>query len=210
MESNRLDIAFEDNLDELQQCCQSYDLGDVKKAKPISNILRLFCKTGGKTRSLLAQKYQEQEEKFLSTCTTNIPTNLLPFAGLICFSVGGSMAVARPHCISKFPVQPRRMRFSAWWEEIVFKKGDEEVSRSKLVLTMCEQDGGTHFDENLDETYMQIVSGTITGFVLSSGGKESHVNQCHSAAVRQIAEELYQSLRHQPTNPNIEKISPAS
>ena len=88
------------------------------------------------------------------------------------------------------------MPFQEWWDEVVIRdSGDNLFSRSDLVLTMADQDGGAHVDPDLNEAYANLSRFNSQGWAVRSGGSSYEPgNSLTATSVRQIAHEVEQSL----------------
>ncbi|WP_218616780.1 SEC-C metal-binding domain-containing protein [Arenibacter nanhaiticus] len=85
--------------------------------------------------------------------------------------------------------------FKNWWEEIVFRdKFGNEISRSSLIKTSTNQDGGAHVDEALDEIYYDLSKNNSLETSIFDGETSSPIPNPEKAAIRQIGHEVLKTL----------------
>jgi hypothetical protein len=78
--------------------------------------------------------------------------------------------------------------FEEWWNEIIFKNDDSIMTRSEIILSVADTDGGAHVDKLLKEGYFNFSrSKNVTA---SQGGTEYKLNSPAFAAIRQFAYEI--------------------
>lgn len=106
------------------------------------------------------------------------------------------------------PMQQRPLPFGTWWSMNIIKDGRGHLfSRSKLVLTVANKDGGAHVDPELDEDYaalsrlnslgvVAVEERNALGIAIGGPGRPASGNPA-LAAVRQIAFEVEATLSHQ-------------
>lgn len=198
----------------LIDCCHSYDQGNFSQAKMMSTIIRTIVKDvqskKSKTISLLKSLNVKDNMKFYNTGYEAIdPSLLINLVGIV--SVPSKAPISKnlehiylPLLNSSNLIDCRWLNFSDWWDSkvIVSKAHDREIvfTRSKICLTMAEQDGGAHIDsfENVDKDYRDIVQSIANIFVnIDSNGIEAPILYLHYALVRQISHELIISIKKQ-------------
>lgn len=85
---------------------------------------------------------------------------------------------------------------SAWWDQVVFVKGNTRLSRRKIVLAAANQDGGAHVDESLNSDYKYLMSPGFSGIFISNAegnSKQTPIAESHYVALRQMAFEILSS-----------------
>lgn len=83
-----------------------------------------------------------------------------------------------------------------------------QLTRSKIIITIANQDGGAHFDENIDSLYKNITSGDtgislepsrgtsyLLGYDSTKAGKPIHFKDLTLAYMREIVHETILSLQ---------------
>jgi uncharacterized protein YchJ len=97
--------------------------------------------------------------------------------------------------------------FSRWWNSIVFVDTERRaLSRSKLVLTAANQDGGAHIDCALDEVYHALSRQNSLRWFFTDGERQIEPGGPEKAAIRQIAHETLKSLHPAYTRFSVQKI----
>lgn len=100
-------------------------------------------------------------------------------------------------------VPPERLRppvpFSQWWQKVVL--GRFGFGRRELVLSVANQDGGSHVDEKLEEVYAALTRHNALGWSYqdSEGRDLPFAGNVALASVRQIAHELLMTVRRELT-----------
>ena len=99
----------------------------------------------------------------------------------------------------------RFVPFKTWWEETIFTSiSGERFSRASLVLSIRNQDGGSHYDGTLNNpTYLEFKAfDAIKAFQIAglpapidhAGNPIESLPNAHTAMIRQIAWEVGYSL----------------
>lgn len=185
----------------LIQSGKSYDQGNLWEAKRIATSAYLLCHdpltTGKKTRtkSLLGQIGCKTSMKFLSTARP-LSKTFIPWTPLIHMHASADSG----HGFNFVPMLENNqldrkwISFTRWWDEEVFKSGDDSftLTRKNLVFSMRDQDGGAHVDEHLtDPAYLLFK--TKNDIRLTKNDDEPIPN-AHLATMRQIGFELQSSI----------------
>jgi hypothetical protein len=91
--------------------------------------------------------------------------------------------------------QGRRVSFEDWWAKPILVAPDgRQITRSGLVLTVANQDGGAHVDPELERIYAEMSRQNLLGGRAVVLGEERDLGDPCLYAVRQIAHELLTSL----------------
>lgn len=112
-------------------------------------------------------------------------------------TVGDGVVVSRHKPKLDAPIGKWFLRFEEWWNEPVYTNGDRELTRSTLLRTLRDQEGGAHFDPVVsDSAYVAFKAGRDWRQVVSVGGIETEqpIGQAELATARQIAYEIEYSL----------------
>lgn len=206
---------LEQQLSLLVDSCDAYDSGKFYQAKSLSNNIRAIVRDvknptpKTRTKSLLYHLDRKLTMKFYNTgFKAKEPIISMNLVGMA--SVPSKAPTTKPlneHMY--FPllngsnqIDLKWLEFSDWWESeiIVYKSEnlDLSITRESIVLTMVEQDGGTHVDslDNIDINYLELATATKSLFSnVDKNGIESPIINLHYALVRQIAHELIISLK---------------
>jgi hypothetical protein len=192
----------------------AYDHGKFAHSKLLSNIIRTIVKDVDnptpktRTKSLLFHLDRKQSMKFNNTGFEAIdPIININLVGIVNIpnklptSKRQSDNIYLPLLNQSVQIDVKWLPFEDWWNSkiIVYKSDKMNVSftRKTIVMTMAEQDGGTHVDtkENVEIDYLELATATKNLFInVDKNGKESPIINLHYALVRQIAHELIISL----------------
>jgi len=181
-----------------------YDRGDEIVALSIATAIRVLVHDTHLSTSLLVH-LDLKSGKFLSTNLED-PKEEIHFGLVRRINVGvkdgkGGEAKYWPLCDERYFSSSRQhfhwLGFHSWWEEErVFKNDQHFLTRKDLVLAVTNQDGGAHFDGEVDERYDQFRKPSSGGSCLvgrSSGVERGYDNIPIYPAIRQIAYELLHS-----------------
>ena len=86
--------------------------------------------------------------------------------------------------------------FDNYWSEIIFIDNEKNLhSRKDIVLSIANQDGGSHVDPSLNEKYYKLSRQNSLGWNTSNAeGEWVPAGKAELAAVRQITHELLRTL----------------
>lgn len=188
---------FEEQLESqlrfLERSSDEFDRGDEAEARRLANALRMLLHTKGHQTSLLKHLGRDAIE-FLDT-RFGEPRKGHAYSGLAMLSMSPQNDRQEYTCLLSNAPEPSPVPFAAWWTSVVFTDGrDVSLTRSELVLALCEQDGGTHVDAKIAEKYAQVSRDDVLRWnplQLPTGVEKSAA----MAAVRQIAHEVLATLR---------------
>jgi len=210
---NRSDAELEAELNEqlaaLQASCASYDAGQLWEAKRIAATLYLLLHDGhGKTKSLFTQLGGRDKFKYF-TVLPELPDNAPPLPGRMPFIMvrAGTWGATCIPALEESHNMPwkRFVAFDVWWNETVFfSAAGERFSRKGLIIAVRNKDGGSHFDEAMDdEAYGELkrfngmagINEFNPEFTREKIGRAiEHAPNAHRATIRQIAWEILYSL----------------
>lgn len=196
---------FEQDLAEqiyfLQKAARDYDNGDFIEAKQMSvNLRNLLHDTKGRTTSLLTH-LGKKNIKFYDTSIVDTPRNLVPLTGLVCYKIHTNPG--KPTEVTyKAPLDGRKherakekYNFNAWWHrKIIDDRHGNKLTRQKLVLTTCQQDGGAHVDAEIIDNYVKALK-TFHIVPESSCGEGIIYSNIIYASIRQITHEVLKTLK---------------
>ena len=171
----------------IRASCKAFDGGDRWEARRIATAIINLVFDKARTQSLLTQLGVKATTSFLSTSEPSMPGNLLTWHPLIMFVIGSGARYEpqlETHSYSNF------MPFDDWWNESVYEDGNLTLTRSVLLRTLRDQDGGSHYDPEIsDKAYKLMKSGAGWGF-MTPDGSEHPMEDAELATVRQIAYEV--------------------
>lgn len=195
-----LEKKLDEQLRFLELSAESYDGGFVGEAKRLATTIRILVHDTKNSHSLLAQ-LNKKNRQFLNTAFDKTPNNIESYGGLI--AVATAKGDEKPkHKYAALldeippPFRNKWVNFETWWAEPIFiNQKKEEISRSKLILTACDQDGGAHIDPKIDAIYDSLISGSFMGWESHSSNGNLLISGAESAAIRQIAHEILKTLK---------------
>ena len=192
-----LEKLLDEQLRFLELSAESYDVGFIGEAKRLATTIRVLIHDTGISHSLLSQ-LNKKNRPFLDTTFDKNPESILNYGGLISLSkVDGN---EKPKYIALLdeippPFRDKWIDFVVWWTMPIFTNRDDKISREKIILTACNQDGGAHVDPKLDVIYDDLVSGSFMGSKVDSPCDKSLIAEAGSAAIRQISHEVLKTLK---------------
>jgi hypothetical protein len=147
------------------------------------------------SKSLLEQ-LGEKARMFYDTAVPDEPGNLMPYGGLIQTAMGSSGAMHLPYLDDSLPTaKPRGIPFGEWWNRPIFRNDDGQLlTRSDLVRSVADQDGGAHVDPGLNEVYARLSREAGMGWIYEGPAGAHLVRPPELAAVRQIAHEVIKTF----------------
>ena len=113
------------------------------------------------------------------------------------------------------------LKFNEWWLQTIFQLGETKINRKDLVKVIADQNGGAHFDSEINSNFYHLLHGT-TGFTLGVtrnnyyllGSTPSEVGQqikfvdLPTALIREVIDETIDSFNanldfiNEPYHPN--------
>jgi hypothetical protein len=191
--------ALDEQICALVASSRSFDEGEQWEAKRLATVAYTLLHDGGRnSRSLLGQ-IGKKDILFTSTCRGIDDTNLLAEEPLTMMRMSSEDMVYLPIKgeLLDSPAGFKRLKFSKWWEEPVFKDMDKRwLSRKNLIFSLRSQEGGSHFDPALrDDVYKGYKEGLRSGWMFrDSKGVETFVAGGPLATMRQVAWEIADTL----------------
>lgn len=199
---------------DLKDDCQSYDEGNIRKAKDIAGRIRTLVKDGPskKTVSIL----QQLNKKNIQFIDSAIPYTQNPgfsffeidsisnstifigsvFMGLVFKKVISNSFNFNPLYTSTFMKQPlKEVSFENWWNQIIYEdRGNKfKLSRKELILSISEQDGFAHFDPKLNPEYEKFLQADSLEMIINFE-KVKFNNSAVKGSIRQIGYEIILTL----------------
>lgn len=194
---DELRTALIEQLHALQSSGAAFDGGHLWEAKRLATTACVLVEDSKRMKSLLSQLGLLGEMTFLASGNPIHSDNLLAETPLLLMRFGGGTVKYVPR-FDDGPNKARRLPFSDWWNEAVFKdRKHRTLTRRALARSLRDQDGGAHFDEELkDEVYVGVAKENSTGWVVVTreGRRPLDNPGAHLASMRQIAWELEQTI----------------
>lgn len=140
-------------LDFLLKSCYAFDHGDYSEAKRISSTLRTLLKDKGSSISLLGQLNQKNE---FYSYTYKVRSEISVQQNYLVCSLENPVHQYLPNFISEV-IQKSLLTFKDWWEQVVISDmRANEFTREKIILSVAEQDGGSHVDPSINDDYFKL------------------------------------------------------
>lgn len=178
----------------LQEFGGLYDGGKEWAAKHLASAISTLVRDGSRSFvPLLAQLDILRRSYFLSTARQLQP-GAVPNSALVMIGLGpGGTKVAPTKIVLPRPPWLKWLPFAEWWEEIIFiDESAGQLTRKKLIETLRDKDGGSHYDADAPGgAYRRLKTEMHSGFRVNG----APLSGAHFATVRQIAWELEESLR---------------
>lgn len=187
----------------------AYDKGEFSIIKRSSTTLRMLFYDSKTSHSLINQISNKKILPMQSYI--EYPTKKKMFFGYVfCARFWSSPPEINSHYDTFLFSPPNDFEnfipFDDWWDGSIFSWG-EDFTRKRLVITIANQDGGAHFDPEIDSSYRSLVNGD-TGFHIKAknnnhiifGGSPKQNNKdiffkdLHLALLREIVHETIISL----------------
>ncbi len=191
-----LEAHLEEQLQFLEASAASYDAGFDGEAKRLAVTLRVLLHHFRSSKALLEQLGLLASIKFFDSAPPNPVGNISTYSGLLITAHLKDGARYLP-LLDDHQMGPGEwVPFSSWWSCTVFVDNKKRrIDRKDLVLSVADQDGGTHVDPALDQTYASLTRFNSMGWVLRKGDTERPMGPPHLAAVRQVTHEVLKTLR---------------
>jgi hypothetical protein len=192
-----LEKQLQEQIKFMESSAKSFDEGQESEAKRLATQLRVLLHDTSNSKSLLSQLGVKNTLQFYSSINKREGLRLGPLTGLILKSLGpnGGKYVAP---LDDFPPDHefRKIGFDEYWvEPVLTDNRGRSFNRKDLVLTVANQDGGTHVDPGLDEDYVELTQKNSLGWVSGTGGEKGQpLTGEVLASIRQIGHEVLKTL----------------
>jgi hypothetical protein len=189
-----------EQLDFLRSSAAAYDAGGEHYAKQIAVHIRTLVHDKGRSVSVLSHLGVKDKLGFVDTAAADPPpppTLDLSFGlCLLKMTLGTKPSTRFVAPLAETVHDPLRQHprtcFKDWWGVPLLRDTvGNEFSRSDLVLSVCDQDGGAHIDSKLNAAYQALARENSIGITDGAG---QPLNSVALASVRQIAYEMLQTL----------------
>lgn len=190
-----LERHLQEQIGFLRRSAGAYDQGHVDEAKRLAVTIRVLVQDSRASRSLLGQ-LGEKARMFYVTAVRDEPGNKMPYGGLIHMAMGSSGGMYLPNLDDMISIaKPNWVSFDEWWNRPIFRNDDGKVlTRSDLVRSVADQDGGAHVDPGLNEVYERLSRGSGMGWTYKGPAGAQRVRVPELAAIRQIAHEVMKTF----------------
>lgn len=180
---------------------KAFDNGFEGEAKRLAATIRVLLHDTNSSRSLLAQ-LKSKDILYYDTCQVFSKGNILHEAGLVQQYVQTDTDVpVKAQYVPKLDRlmagYPRLALFNEWWDRtvIIRLQPDTLFTRKKLILAVCNKDGGSHIDPDLDNAYFTLTrTKPFNWKIVEHGEERDFPNGPELSSVRQIAYELQLTL----------------
>jgi hypothetical protein len=178
----------------------AYDSGDESEARRLAHSIRLLVKHSdrGQSKALLHQLGLLQSMSVLDTCGPIPKGNLMTDSPMVLMEFSANGARFKPRLAEMGPwAKPKMRLFPEWWNMPIIRNGTAKVDfcRRELVLSLAEQDGGSHADPVLNAKYAALARHNEFGPVYGrTGHVEAPIRPIELAHIRQIAYEVIVTL----------------
>lgn len=190
-----LEESLEEQLRFIEKSAQLYDVGDHAEVKRIATALRVLFHETRNSKSLLVQLGFDVLQFRDSTGGGILSGNMLTECPLLLMGVGGSGRDYEPMLDNGPPLPPTHLSMKAWWNQIVFVDDEKRpFSRSDIVRSVTDQDGGAHVDPALEDGYRRLSRENSLAWTVGSPAGRRPAQNPVPAALGQIAHEVLKSL----------------
>ncbi len=204
----------------LMKSCEEFDGGDRAEYKRMTGPMRILFHDKGRQVSLLSNLGDKDQLLFYDTARDIPSRSELPKLGLALMKVikGGPSVYEAPLDIPRPGVElNKKVPFSTWWSKPILTFGEYSITRSELILTVAEKDGGVHVDEALETAYHLLTRLNGLGWRSTNMGVELYIPLSdgpqpppppgteyfgdvlgpESASMRQIAHEVIKTIKEE-------------
>lgn len=196
----------------LDASCDAYDAGVRAEAKRLATTVRVLVHDTTMSKSLLMHLEAKEKMRWADGIVHEHLKELIKYqdegqaiATCLLTTIKMGAGFLENHDLVKyvpiFEIQPLGERwapFDYWWTTTRLSDSSfQGMSRKQIVLWIANKDGGAHIDE-LPAQYADISRNSSMGITLSAlDGKTAADDSPLPAAMRQIAEEVRFSIRHE-------------
>lgn len=188
---NRLNLSNEQlvqlkiSIDDLINDAQRYDQGNFNAIKRSSVTLRTLFYDTHTQKSLVGQMGTLDIIPFLSFSEISSQSGFQ--SSSIFNATFQSISASPTNYIDTwlfYPGKnftPSRLKFKHWWHQPLLITGTDTMERKDIVTIVANQDGGAHFDSELDQKYQNIKDGS-TGIKVKAGSLTGYLTTGHIAS----------------------------
>ncbi|MCM6810363.1 hypothetical protein NE287_06225 [Pediococcus pentosaceus] len=163
---------LKDSLRDLIADAERYDYGDFRAIKRSAATLRLLFYDTERQTSLISN-LNDKDRIIMQSFNTKVKHDRSMSYGSVyvaCFKTNKPDEFYNTFLF--MPDSKRTTTFEKWWNESLFfmkdSSHDTRLTRSKIITTIANQDGGAHFDKRIDSLYKNLMNGN-TGVSIEPG-----------------------------------------
>jgi hypothetical protein len=182
----------------LAASCASYDNGNEWEASRLATTVFTLVHDGGSIISLLTRLGLRSGLKFISTSYEINRKNLMADTPLIMVKITTGESAKYLPTLGDVPFSTGPIQFPMWWEkELVYRDGNFELTRRRLIFALRHQDGGGHVGDLTDESYVRLKTQAIWYSQVGENPPEP-LSGAVAATMRQVAWEMTETLKAIP------------
>lgn len=148
---NDLKEHWDDQIDFIQNSIKIFDEGNEKEARRISTSLRVLFHQTKTSKSLLKQL--KLPITLYSSGGLYTPSNLISSWILLSMKLSHEGIY---YCPDYNNTRTFFLKFEDWWNEIIFDDKENYFTRKDIILSIANQDGGTHVDPYMKESFAKF------------------------------------------------------
>lgn len=187
----------------LIKSAKAYDDGDFSEAVRMATSLRVLLNSSGRDNISLLRHLQGTDWRFMDTAFKFSSTNAMTHTGLAYLRASESAARFIPLVASGFPTtHTSRLPYPEWWRQaiVIRDKDGNKFTRWHLVDWVANQDGGTHVDASVSESFHKLKRLDGSGWRTRIGGIDVPVAGVIDTSVRQVAHECIRTFERRLPN----------
>jgi hypothetical protein len=150
----------------IKNSCDSYDAGFDDEAVRIATQLRVLFHDTPKSTSLLT--LLGAPDTLLLSTSPIITADFIMFLGGLSNMVAtlefatGKLSTGKYEPTLKSPPDSRYIHWKEWWNQDIYLIDSGRISRSQIVCSAANKDGGAHVDQKLTKQYAELKRGIFT------------------------------------------------
>jgi hypothetical protein len=195
-----------ERLEKLKHFNKCYDDGQESFSTDIATVIRTICKDSRTTQSLLTQTGLKAKIIFCMYSDAKVDERDLGTSAPLCImsaSIKGAVFMPKLDEVKEFKGNKYFVKFNQWWDQVVIKDSfKNEFTRKDLVETVCDKEGGAHFDSKLDQKSENLFHKNSINWTFLSSDQSARPfdNKVHLASIRHISYELVNALEDLKNN----------
>lgn len=192
--------AYEVQLRALEASCAGYDAGNVwESVRLATSVYTLVSDGGRKNQSIVTRLGLRRKILFLASGPKIEGSNVLMYQPLVALRLqrhpDNSRSATYGPLLGAQPENHRWVRRDEWWNsDQIYRNGPMTMTRKRLVFTLRNQEGGSHFGAITDASYVGYAINPAWTFKPADGPSHK-VHGIEHATMRQIAWELLETLK---------------
>jgi len=179
----------------LAASCTSYDSGNEWEAARLATTVFTLVHDGGSIISLLTRLGLRASLKFISSSHEINPKNLLADTPLIMMKMTTGQHANYLPTLGDVPFSTGPIQFPKWWEkELIYRDGNFDLTRRRLIFALRHQDGGGHVGDLTDTAYVRLKTEAIWYSQVGENPPQP-IYGAVAATMRQVAWEVTETLK---------------